>query len=117
MNSKDENETSRLKRIRWWFWLLLIAPAAFSIAATMLSDVLVSGEEQLGLMVSLNLLGALPLNGICSACCAVHLSRVRTGETRLAWLVLGTLGFFALNVALAFAGCAAGGAVLDTVTR
>jgi hypothetical protein len=105
------------RKIRWWFWLLLVAPAIFSIAGTTLSEAIVKGEEQLGLMVSVNLLGALPLNGICSACCAIHLSRVRTGTVHMAWLILGTLGFFALNIAIAFAGCAGVGAVLDLVAQ
>jgi hypothetical protein len=112
------------KKLRGWFWPLLFAPALFSAVGTTLIALvikghgpsnwgIIEGQEQSSWVILWNILAALPLNGICSAICAVHLSRTRTGEAKPAWLVLGTLGFFALNGVLAFGGCTAG--VLSTL--
>ena len=96
------------RKLAWWFWLMLFAPAVTSVALTACAAAFGQGEEPLGWMIGMNLLLALPLNGICAACGAVHLSRVRTGQTHPVWVVVGALGIFGLNVALAFAGCASG---------
>ena len=45
---------------------------------------------------------------ICSAFCAVHLSRVRTGRAHLGWILGGLAGFAVLNLGLSFGGCALG---------
>lgn len=110
-------EPNTPRRLRRWFALIAISPALLSIALTALASLVDSGEQELGWIVSGNLLIALPLNGICSAYCAAHLSRVKTGRVQTGWLVLGALGFFCANMALAFAGCAAGAFVIDAATR
>src|SRR5436189_2333777 len=78
------------KKLAGWFWPLLFAPALFSVVGTTIVGLFGRSYDQLGFMVTLIVLAALPLNGICSACCAVHLSRIRTAEAKPAWLVLGT---------------------------
>jgi hypothetical protein len=96
------------KKLRGWFWPLLFAPALFSAVASTLVTLFIKNNDQVGWLLVLNIFAALPMNGVCSAICAVHLSRTRTEDAKPAWLVLGTLGFFALNGALAFGGCTAG---------
>ena len=103
------------KKLKGWFWPLLFAPGLFSAVGTTLVALIIKGQAQLNWVLLLNFFAALPLNGICSACCAVHLSRMRTGEAKPAWLVLGTLGFFALNGLLAFGGCTAGVFLTDAI--
>ena len=112
------------KKLKRWFWPLLFAPALLSAVGTAVialvikghgpsSWIIIEGQERSNWVILWNILAALPLNGICSAICAVHLSRTRTGEAKPARLVLGTLGFFALNGVLAFGGCTGG--VLSTL--
>jgi hypothetical protein len=93
------------KKLRGWFWPLLFAPALFSAVATTLVALFVKNNDQMSWLLLLNIFAALPMNGICSAVCAVHLSRTRTAESKPAWPILGTLGFFVLNAVLAFGGC------------
>src|SRR4051794_1156628 len=96
------------RKLRAWFWLALLAPALLATIANAIVFTTIHGEAQLGWMIGISLFAVLPLTGICSACCAVHLSRVRTGRVHAAWVVAGMFGFFALNLALAFGGCALG---------
>jgi hypothetical protein len=113
------SETNNPRKLHWWFWLLLFAPGLFSVIATAGVGAFMQGggEQQLSGLVVANIFVGLPVNGICSACCAVHLNRVRTGAVSPGRVIVATLGFFVLNLILSFAGCAAGAGLGDSIRK
>lgn len=93
-------------RLRWWFWLVLFAPAMISVSAPL--STLLGHKYDLFSWVLLNIYIVLPMNFVCSNWAAkqiVLLRDPRGGSSP--WMFLWGPLFFFLNVALVFGGCAA----------
>lgn len=105
------------RSLRPWFWFVLFLTPVLSVASNGLMAATVKGEGQLSWLMGLDLLILPSLGLICSAFCAVHLSRVRTGRVHLGWLLGGLAGCFALNLGLAFGGCFLGAAMGEGLNK
>lgn len=98
--SADEQPVHR--KLRWWFWPVLFAPALFVLTVT--AAITLSGPHNF--LASLAFMSALPLNFVCSNWTAKKLVLLRDSRGAASpWMFLcGPLIFF-LNVALTFGGC------------
>lgn len=101
----SEATTIAPRSLRPWFWFLLFLTPVLSIAGNGLIAVRQGGETELPWLISFDLLALPSLGLVCSALCAIHLSRVRTGRVHLGWTLGSLVGFAALNLALGFGGC------------
>src|SRR5689334_4443236 len=100
--SDEQPQTSR--PLRWWFWLVLVAPVLVSLSPAMFVPL-----RRVGMgIVFLNLYVALPLNFVCSNWAAkqIVLRRDPRGGSS-PWMFPWGPSFFFLNVALVFGGCSA----------
>src|SRR5688500_7497971 len=103
-----QDQSKTLQRLRWWFWLVLFAPALISATAPVLT-MLSHPHNVLSWLALANIVVAFPLNFVCSIWAArqiVFLRDSRGGSSP--WMFLWVPLFFFLNAALAFGGCAAG---------
>ena len=93
------------KKLRWWFWFVLLAPALIALGGTAI--VAAFGKGLSGLFF-VNILVALPLNFVFSNAAAKQLVLLHDGRGGSSpWMFLwGPLIFF-LNVALVLGGCSA----------
>ena len=101
----SEDQTKTLRPLRWWFWLVLFAPALVFLGGT---ATIVSLANGFGGLVFVTVFIALPLNFICSNAAAKQLVLLRDSRGGSSpWMFLwGPLIFF-LNVTIAFGGSAA----------
>lgn len=96
------------RALRPWFWFVLFFTPVFSLVANGWVGATTKGEGELPGLILVDVFIAPSLMLICSAFCAVHLSRVRTGRAHLGWVLGGLVGFCVLNLALSFGGCMLG---------
>src|SRR4051794_31021134 len=108
MNPTPEEFKNVPGKLRPWFWLVLFLTPVFSLVANGWVGANIKGEGELPYLIALDVILAPSLMLICSALCAVHLSRVRTGRAHLGWILGGSVGLFVLNVGLSFGGCMLG---------
>lgn len=103
--SDAQPQTSR--QLRWWFWLVLFAPAMISLSAPAPARWL-HPHNVLGWICFVNLFVALPLNFVCSNWAAkrIILRRDPRGGSS-PWMFLWGPSIFFLNVALVLGGCSA----------
>ncbi len=99
-----EDQSTTPRRLRWWFWLMLLAPAFVALAGTAIIVALGNGP---GGFLFVNAI-ALPLNFVCSNAAAKQLVLLRDSRGGSSpWMFLwGPLIFF-LNVAIVLGGCGA----------
>ena len=95
-------------KLRSWFWCMLFFTPLFALVANGWVASTTKGEGELPGVIVVDLLIVPSLVLICSAFCAVHLSRVRTGRAHLGWILGGLAGFCVLNLGLSFGGCMLG---------
>ena len=109
--------TAPSAKLRPWFWFVLFLTPVLSLVANGWVGATVTGEHELPYLIVLDVFIAPSLMLICSTACAVHLSRVRTGRAHAGWIAAGLFGFFALNLALSFGGCALGATLGEKLGR
>ena len=105
------------RKLRPWFWFVLLCSPVLTLVANGLVSANISGERELGYLIPLDVVIVPSFILVCSACCAVHLSRVRTGRAHAGWIAAGLFGFFALNLALSFGGCALGATLGESMGK
>ena len=105
------------RKLRPWFWLMLFFTPVLSLLANGLVGATVKGEDGLSYLILLDVVIVPSLMLICSACCAVHLARARTGRAHAGWIAAGLIGFCALNLALCFGGCALGATLGEKIGK
>jgi hypothetical protein len=103
----SEGQTKALPRLRWWFWLVLFAPALISATAPVIT-LWSHPHNVLAWLSFANIVVAFPLNFVCSIWAARQIILRRDHRSGSSpWMFLwGPLIFF-LNAAIAFGGCAA----------
>lgn len=104
-------------KLRPWFWCALFLTPVFSLIANGWMGATTRGEGELPGLIIVDLLIAPSLMLICSAFCAVHLSRVRTGHAHLGWIIGGLAGFAVLNLGLSFGGCVLGATIGEKLLK
>jgi hypothetical protein len=108
MNSTPEEPSIGIGKLRPWFWFVLFLTPVLSLIANGVIGSTVNGENELPYLIAVDLIILPSIAVVCSAFCALHLSRVRTGRAHLGWILGGLVGFGALNLGLAFGGCMLG---------
>jgi len=93
------------KRLHWWFWLLLFAPAMLIVMVAPLPGVITLHPGERNWLSNLVWPGLLVLNFVNSLLVAAVLERSRTGRRSMWSLGVGALLFF-LNLFVSFGGCA-----------
>ena len=109
MNSTppELSEHEQRRRLRWWFWVVLLAPAAVSpLIPGVVSFWAPSDPRSAGGWVMGASLGVLiPINAICSIVASFIFCRARTGRVGSVSVILNGFLFFAMNLILSYAGC------------
>lgn len=96
------------RRLRWWFWVMLLAPAVSFVLVTPLTPVMKIHLQGAEIWIARAVWASFAvMNLLCSLGAAAYLERALYGRVS-AWTIPVGLAFFFLNLVLSFGGCMVG---------
>ena len=115
MSDGEHNES---RKLRWWFWVVLLTPTIVCAAGNTLITSQVELRYALDAAMTVAIFGGIILNLLCSGFAARELVAVRGpnpyGQSGASSLFTA---FFILNLILSVGGCGLGGAAGDALRQ
>ena len=102
-----EEPTKTPRRLRWWFWFLLFAPAVVNVSGLSLPGVVTMHPGEHNWFSNFVLSVLFLVNLVSSLAAAACLERAFYGRLSV-WIIPVGSAFFFLNLVLSFGGCMAG---------